>query len=148
VESFTFKEPLFDVGFVPHGQGHLATIEGKALAAFVASAEGSEETFVEKEFLSNELGEVWLMGYFGLEFTESLLFASAASESDVRSVGSTLGEEPAKPRSCGDTFLEQKKFGRDPDAGKEYSGAIEEAQPLKPYRGRPNIAVSRGNLIY
>ena len=99
-------------------------------------AGGTEEALVEKEFLSDKPGEVWLTAYSGFEFTEALplTFAFAARERDMRLVGTRLGDEPAKFRRCGDAFLKQKQFGREPDTGKENPGAIEEGRPLKPYR--------------
>jgi hypothetical protein len=113
----------------------LTPIERKALADLVVRAGGTEEAFVEKKFLSDKPGEAWLRAYFGFEFTEGfpLAFAFTASKSDMRLVGTSLTDEPAKLRRCGDTFLEQEQFGREPDAGEDNPGTIEKAQLLKPY---------------
>lgn len=122
--------------FSGYGQWHLTAIECKALTDFVARASGTEEAFIQKEFRRDKPGEAWLTAYFGLKFTEpqSLAFALASRERDMRLVRTRLGDEPTKPGGCGNTFLKRKQFRREPDTGKENPGAIEAAQPLKPNR--------------
>ena len=117
----------------------LTTIERKALADFVVRPGGAEGAFVEKEFLCDKPDEAWLRAHRGFEFREGfpLAFAFTASKSDMRLVGTSLTVEPAEFRRCGDTFLEQEKFGRGPDPGDDDPGTIEKTQTGKPYgKGR------------
>ena len=85
----------------------LTPIERKALADLVVRAGGTEEAFVEKEFLGDNPGEVWLTAYSGFEFTEvlPLTFAFAARERDMGLEGTSLGDEPAKLGRRGDALL-------------------------------------------
>ncbi len=113
--------------------GRLASIEGKALTDFVERAGGTEEAFVEKEFVSDKPCEGWLTPYCSSEYVEALPLTPAftARESDVRLVGTILGDKPTMPRRRSDMFLKVEQFRRESYVYKENAGAIEEAQSLK-----------------
>ena len=130
---------------------HLPAAEGKALADFVAGTCGTEEAFVQEELLGDKPGEVWLMADCGFEFEDSLALALALAtgESDMGLVGTSLGDEPAKPCGLGDAPLQQEQFGRDPDGNDEYPGPLEETQPFKLYadRRQAQFTQSRDNAV-
>ena len=69
---------------------------------------------------------------FTLEFAEPVAsFSSAARQSDVRMVRTSLGDKPAKASRSGDALLKSLEFGGEIDTRKENTSAIEEAQPLQ-----------------
>src|ERR1039458_8440354 len=111
------------------------TAEGESLANLVAGAGGREMAFVEKEFSGDKPGEGWLALNPGSQFAERLAAALALApcERDVRMEGARLGHEAAKSCRCRDTLFEGEQLGSESNAGKEYPGAIEAAQSLKPH---------------
>jgi len=69
---------------------------------------------------------------FTLEFAEPVAsFSSAARQSDVRMVRTSLGGEPAKAGCAGNALLQCLEFRGEVDTRKENTRALEEAQPLK-----------------
>lgn len=123
--------------------------EGKPLPSLVASACGAKEAFVQKEFFSDEWGETRLKAHFGPESSKALPVPLASGKGYVGLEGAALRFESAEPCSCGDAFMEQEQFGGDGDADKEYTGTIEDAEPLKPYwnGGQIHFAQSRHNTL-
>src|ERR1035437_10101691 len=120
----------------------------KALADFVAGAGGTKKAFVEKKLAGDKVGEVGRAADSGFEIVK-IMMAFAARQSDMRLEGASLGNEAAGQGGCGDTFLKQEQFGREPDSGDENPGALEAAKFLQANRNgwRVQRAQARDNTF-
>src|ERR1700747_3497197 len=99
----------------------LAT-KGEPVANFIARASGSGHAFVENECVRNESAEFRIATDLAFERTKpTCSFTLLARQSDVRMVGTSLGDEAAKAGRRGDALLQCLKFGGEVDTRKENS---------------------------
>ncbi len=99
--------------------------------------------FVEKKFLDHESCERGFALNVGLQFAESSAFTFTARQRDVRMVGARVVRETAKFSGGSNALFERKQFRGKPNAGKENSGAIKEAQFLKPHWNRRRMYLEK-----
>jgi len=115
------------VGLEGWGMGLVAG-EGKAGTDFIAGAGGTEEAFVEKEFLGREGVKGGGGAGTGLESADSVGSAAVAGKSDVGVVGAGFRDEAAGGGGGNNALLEGDERGSEMDAGKEDAGAVKEAE--------------------